>query len=189
MLSQVKIYNMALARLGGNQIETINSPYEDGGTTSLCNRAYPLVLQSTLCAHNWGFATRTIPLAQKTENQGGLYTYALPSGCMKAIQVERSGGLNRRPLCILRGQNILTDVPNAVLRYVGKEENPDVWPPYFANTIVWGLAAELAVSLQNDARLQQRMGEQYLATLHEAIAIDLNQQNQPVPETPWLEAR
>ena len=189
MLSQVKIYNMALARLGGNQIETINSPYEDGGTTSLCNRTYPLVLHSTLCAHNWGFATRTVPLAQKTENQGGLYTYALPSGYIKAIQVEGSGSLGLRPLCILRGQNILTDVPDAVLRYIGKEENPDAWPPYFVNTIVWGLAAELAISLQNDARLQQRMGEQYLTTLHEAIAIDLNQQTPLAPESPWLEAR
>ena len=197
MLSQVKIYNLALARLGGNQIETINAPDEDSGTASLCNRLFPLVLHSTLAAHNWGFATRRVQLAEKaaTSSDAGfggancLHTYALPTDYVKVIQVEGYSDFSQKPLCILRGQDLLTDVPGAVLRYVAKIENCDEWPPHFANTVVWGLAAELAVASQNDPRLQQRCGEQYLTSLHEAIAIDLNQQNPRQPEIAWIEER
>ena len=194
MLSQVKIYNLALARLGGNQIETINAPDEDSGTATLCNRLFPLVLHSTLAAHNWGFATRRAQLAEKADDSppaavNCLHTYALPADCLKVIQVEGYSDFSLKPVCILRGQDLLTEVPGAVLRYVAKIENCDEWPPHFANTVVWGLAAELAVASQNDPKLQQRCGEQYLTALHEAIAIDLNQQNFRPAETPWVEER
>ncbi len=190
MQSVVGVYNLALARLGGNQLTTINSPDEDSGVVSLCNRLFPAVVESCLKSYDWSFAITQAALALLGEDQTtGLTRYAQPTDCIKIIKINGEREDHFRPLCILQGKHILTDVGGAILTYVKRVNNPDDWSPAFYNTVTWGLAAELAIALNNDRGQQQTCGEQYLVNLHDAIACDLNQQAPMRYPCPWLEAR
>lgn len=189
MASTVTIYNMALARLNLNQIEDINSPDEDGGVISVCNRVFPVLFKSILQAHDWSFATRSAALALAGQDEhAGMLRYALPSDCVKIIKLEGGG-----PLCsphfIRQGDQILTVQAPAVLRYIGKEENPDLWPGTFLEAVVWRLAADLAASITSDRNKQQYCIQMAQQALYQAISVDLNEQNpDPVPSG-WLGAR
>ena len=189
MASTVTIYNMALARLNLNQIEDINSPDEDGGVVSVCNRVFPVVFKSVLQAHNWSFATKSEALALAGEDENtGLLRYALPSDCVKIIKLEGGGPL-RSPHYTRQGNHVLTIQAPAVLRYIVKEENPDLWPGTFFEAIVWRLAADLAAAITSDRNKQQYCIQMAQQALYQAISVDLNEQNpDPVPSG-WLGAR
>lgn len=190
MQSVVGVYNLSLARLGGNQLTSINSPDEDSNVVSLCNRLFPAVVDSCLKAHDWSFAVmqEALPLLGEDQNTG-LCRYAQPADCIKVIRINGEREDHFRPLCILQGKYILTDVGRAILTYVKRTHNPDDWSSSFYNTVAWGLAAELAITLNNDRGQQQTCAEQCLVTLHDAVACDLNQQVPMRYPCPWLEAR
>ncbi|MDL2315708.1 hypothetical protein LJC59_01305 [Desulfovibrio sp. OttesenSCG-928-A18] len=193
MRSTVHLFNIALARLGGEQLPLNISPQEDDATGTLCENLFPHVLDLALAAHEWGFAKRRVVLAQlpALEPASSEYRlrYALPKDCIKPVRIDGYGGINRSPVYIAEADGILTNEEQAVFVYVARITDPRKWPPPFVDALAWGLAGELASARLNDSAKQQWCYQNYRVAMADAIVSDLSDQNPHSVRSPWSEAR
>lgn len=192
MQSTVQLFNTALARLGGEQLDRRISPQEGDTLGALCENLFPHVLDLTLGAHAWSFAQKRAALAlvQTVDDDAAYpYAYALPTDCVRALRLEGFGALNRSPAYIIEGDTLRATVSGATLLYVRRITDPRRWSAAFADALAWGLAAELASAKLNDSRKQQWAMQNHELTLERAIARDCAGQNRLRPVSPWQAAR
>lgn len=191
MQSTVAIYNTALARLGGHQLERVNSPDDDGAVPTLCRTLFPHVVDVALASCPWSFATRRAALAQKPEEGPPRYNlrYALPADCLCPLRLEGEIADHFPPSYILEGADLLTNVATPILAYVARLRDPALFPPLFADAVAWALAAELSTALVNDVRRQQLCLQKYELALHDARTADARSQHPVKHPGPWIEAR
>ena len=195
MQSLVQLFNLALARLGGEQLPQHISPQDGNTTGAICRNLFPHVLDLALAAHPWSFALKRAALALLA--QGGrparedfCLRYALPADCVCPVRLAGTGGLNRSPAYALEGDSLCTNEANAVLLYVFRMNEPRRWPPAFADALAWGLAGELASARLNDPQKQNWCYQNYKIVLAEAMARDRSSgNNRPLPQSPWVQAR
>jgi len=184
--STVRVFNQALALLGGAQLSSVDSPWEQSELGILCVNNFPGVLDNALEANDWSFARGRKPLAEKPDSsprRGYSRRYALPSDCLRPIKL--TGGHNY----VLEGQHLLTNAAPAELHYIRRVEDPRIWPPSFTAALAWGLAAILAMARTNDPQMQQVCLQRYNLALSEAMARDANMQQPIEGPTDWERAR
>ena len=195
MHSLTQLYNQALMRVGGDQLP-VDVDYSRDTSGIICVNAFPHVLDVALSAYDWNFALTRAALtkaagAQNPATPRWRFRYTLPAGCMRVVRLDGELSRNRMPLHMTEGQHLFTDRDGAVLVYVARGEDPARWPGYFAEALVWGMAAELSAARNNDARKQQWFAENFRNALREGIALDVVQQPPRVAKarSPWSEAR
>lgn len=189
MQSTVALFNTALARLGGEQLDKLISPQETDTLGALCENLFPHVLDLALSAHAWSFAqAKTVLAPVPAEAADALYpyAYALPPDCIRALRVE-SG--NRSLAYVIEGTTIKSTSGGASLLYVRRVADPLLWPPAFADALAWAMAQELASAKLNDSRKQQWAMQNYELALERAIARDCAGQNRFRPVSAWQVAR
>lgn len=199
MHSLVHLFNAALSRIGGEQIPQNRSPEEEDAVGMIADNVFAHVLDLTLSAHDWGFALKRASLAAKGENNPDSYAYryrfAMPSDCIKPLQIFGSGGypatanINRSPAFIIEGGNILCNLEKPEFAYISRVSEPKLWPAPFAEALVWAMAAEFASSRINDVARQKFCMQMYETTMVAAKAWDLTTQNKNRPQSAWLAAR
>ena len=183
----MSVSNLALAFLGGEQLSSVEAPWEDSSLGRLCQGHFSGVLDLALEAHDWSFAKGRAVLPEKPKDRPGRraapWRYALPADCLRPIRLD--GGF---PFT-LEGRDILTGAAPAVLTYIRRADDPRAWPPAFRTAVAWGLASVLASARLNDHRKQEFCQHQFNLLLSEAAARDNNSQK-PSPEpSPWELAR
>lgn len=181
----LKIYNAALAKLGGNRLEQTQELDEPGAVGSLCRLLLPQVLDLALDYAPWSFA-----LSRATLMAGQLgrppFSFVMPADLIRPVRLgaEEPG----YPFSI-EGSYLLAPVPEADLIYVRREENPEKWTAPFAQAVITGLASELCPAVLNDISRQEFYRQAFHAFLAHAAAADLKRQKfQPRPGA-WLENR
>lgn len=200
MQSLVHLYNTALSEIGGEQIPQNISPIEEDAVGAICQNIFPHVLNTALESHDWGFARARSVLALKPEeeprNHEYRFRYILPADCVRPIGLSRpfmgtSFPVNDDPLSayVIEGEYILCDVPQAELLYVSKVTEPKRWPSYFADILVWKMAAGLASSRLNDMQKKQRCDQMAELALARACAMDRAFNKPLMSPTPWQIAR
>ena len=203
MQSLIHLYNTALAELGGEQIPLNISPIESDAVGAICQNIFPHVLDTVLEAHEWGFASARVVLAllpeQEPRNHSYQYRYALPADCVRPIRIvvpELGHGeavyparVNRSPAYVIEGQYILCNVEQAEFLYIARVTEPRRWPAYFADVLVWKMAAGLATSRNNDKQQKQMCDQMYEFVLAKACAKDRAMRNPHEPLSPWQVAR
>lgn len=199
MQSLIHLYNTALAELCSEQIPLNISPIESDAAGAICQNIFPHVLDTVLESHEWGFAKARAVLAQLSEetplNYSYQFRYALPSDCVKPIRISTPArgavfsSVNRSPAYVIEGQYILCNVEQAELLYVARITEPRHWPAYFANALVWKMAAGLASARSNDKQQKQYCEQMYQHVLSIACAKDRAIQNERQPISPWQQAR
>ncbi|WP_165177420.1 hypothetical protein [Desulfovibrio sp. ZJ369] len=88
MRSTVQLFNTALARLGGEQLDERIASQETDTLGALCSTLFAHVLDLALSAHPWTFALHRVALAvlaDATENDEYPLAYALPSDCVRPV--------------------------------------------------------------------------------------------------------
>ena len=201
MRSLVHLFNTALAQLGGDQIPLNISPLEDDAAGAICQALFPHVLDTVLEAHVWAFAMKRVALAlvpeQEPDSHAFRFRYGLPTDSVRPVRVvvpERrvavpTSAVNRSPSYAIEGIHILCDVEEAELLYVSRVEEPKRWPAYFADVLVWKLAAGLATARNNDLRQKQMCEQEYERALAKGCAMDKAMQNPRRPVSSWQVAR
>ncbi|SHN66855.1 hypothetical protein [Desulfovibrio litoralis] len=190
--SIVSIYNLSLARLGGHQLGRINSPYEDSTEASLCNNLYPHIRDLSLSSYAWNFARKKETLAiveSSIVNAEYPFCFKLPADCLRPICLEGHNQDNQPTPFIIRERDLLTGSNPAVLEYIARIEDPNLWTMSFKNAVAWGLASELATALTNDINKQMRYLEFYHRSLADAFSSERNTEKPAKLPNPWLEAR
>jgi hypothetical protein len=187
--STVGLFNLALAYLGGEQLSSVESPWENSTLGRLCLNLWPQVLDTALAAHPWSFALTRQNLAEIPDDHprpGYGRRYRLPTDpdyCLRPVRLACDSPY------VLEGQDLLTDAAPAVLVFVRRADDPNQFPPAFRQALAASLAAVLATAKQNDPRLRADCLQRSQAFLLEAVASDENSQRPAYEPTPWELAR
>lgn len=140
MASKLELINLALARLGANQITSeIEENAEQRTATAVWNVARRAVLRD----HPWNFAIKDIELNQISDYSGFEYqhAYQLPSDCVRLLTFYGN------PDFRLQGSQILTDEQVCKIKYVADIEDPSYWDAAFDDLMAQRLAHEMAYAL------------------------------------------
>lgn len=160
MASEVEISNLALSHLGDSATVSSISPPEGSAQAERCARFYPLARDVMQEDFTWNFCVRRKVLALVASWESGkwAYAYAAPSEMLRPIsishpeassdQVDALGGRQGAPFQIestVTGQVvILTNLPDAELRYTVKVSDTTKFSAQFVEALSWRLASMLA---------------------------------------------
>jgi hypothetical protein len=203
--STIGVFNLALAFLGGEQLSSVQAPWEDSALGRLCAGNFGMVLDEALESHPWSFARARAVLARVSDP--GRFDSLEPSGF--GLEVPRQPAAPRirvqgyalaadclRPVglaggwpYVLEGRELLTEADPAELHYIRRVEDPGLWPPAFRVALAWGLAAVLATARVNDPQKQQLCLQRYHLALNEAMARDNQGQCPWTQQSRWAEER
>ena len=199
MATEVDICNLALSRLGDTADVLAISPPEASPQAVYCARFYPVARDSLLERHAWGFATQHVTLSELVSNgaRGWAHAYATPTNLVRAIDVLRQNDREPQDYALERSADgsvvLLTDVPDAVLRYTQRVTNTAQFSPLFIDALAWLLASYLAGPLLKGdagaAMARQCLGA-FGATMAAATASDSSQRRGDPEQTPaWIRGR
>lgn len=194
--STIQICNMALLRVGG---QTISSLDEGSRESQLCSAFLEQCREQILRAFPWPFARRRVALADlgtPVSNWG--YRYAYPSDCIQALRIVYPG--LRLPLA---NQNIPFEVSSsatqrvihcdwagAELEYTARVTDPSLYDSQFISAFAWLLAAEIAMPLIGKPEPSNLARQHYMLALSEAAAQALSEGcSDPEPAGEFLSAR
>lgn len=187
-LSEVKICNMALIRIGGRRI---TSRDEDSEEANLCNTIYDEIRDDVLCDNNWNFAQKRAALGLLDEtpeftDDGVTLVYQAPPDMLKLNfkNIETA-------ICKLEGDKILSDTAGLEIKYTFRQTDVQKYFPKFILALSTRLAAELAFSLSSSrANSAEIFLDYYNKKLPEAASAD-SQQGTPVGmfQDEWLFSR
>lgn len=160
MASEVEIANLALSHLGDSATVSSLSPPEGSAQAEKCARFYPLARDVMQEDFVWNFCVRRKMLALVASWSSGkwAYAYAAPSEMINAIslshpdassdQVDVLGGRQGAPFQIEGADTgqpvILTNLPDAELRYTVKVRDSTKFSAQFVEALSWRLASMLA---------------------------------------------
>ena len=156
-MTQTNICNLALSKLGAEQIITMTPPSETNAKR--CNVWWSQTVGMCLEAHPWTFAMGRATLAQLSEEPAFdfAYYYQLPGDFLKDILVNG----DRESAYEIEGDRIITDLSEVNLLYTKRLDNAYLWPSEFCMMVAMLLAANMAVLFKgvNKAQVRDLMNE------------------------------
>lgn len=167
MASEVQICNLALAKIGDEQITSLT---DNSKSARLCNLVYEPFRDSVLRAHPWNFAIKRIALALSTETPAYEYTaqFSLPSDFLRIISTDLLGDEEYK----IEGRFLLAHSPNVKIRYVSQVIDPNQFDWLFIETLAARMAAELAIAITDNRVLSVDLFNLYASKVSEARSID-----------------
>lgn len=201
MASEVDICNLALARLGDEANVSSIDPPEGSAQAEHCARFYSIARDTLLESHAWRFSTRRDVLAALVANTSGWrFAYAMPADYLRALAVlpsDAKGHESTEPFIVEMGEDgagvILTDQPDATLRYVARVTDTTRFPPLFVDALAWLLASHLAGPvLKGDAGagMSRACLQSFMVAASVARTSDANQGSASPDHSPaWITGR
>jgi len=193
MASKVDICNLALARLGNENILSID---EDTKRAKTLKAIYDLIRDIVLVNHSWNFASTRVVLARLTEapSFGYSYVYQLPTDpyCLRVLGLVGSNNPNVDPTLEykIEGRKLLTNESMAQIKYISQVINEGDFSPQFVSVFAYRLAAEVAYKITGNATLKGEIIKEYLLELSKAKSIDAQEDTPEVWESEnWAAAR
>lgn len=155
----VTICSDALLLLGAKAISSFNDGTDE---SSVCDRLYPDIRDSTLVMYPWSFATKKIGLAQLLTAPGSVwrYAYQLPGDSLagpRAVYETNAVGAHPRSDYELQGDQLLTNMPAVYIDYqysVGEFAMPKYFVQLLKYMVAWHIAE--AITEQQDKATKWR---------------------------------
>ena len=167
-ISWTSINNMALAKLGANSIDNIDT--DTGSNAIKCRAIYEITRDALLRSYEWNFAIARAELAQlsTTPEYGFDYEYTLPTSpyCLRVLEMEDGASFE------IEGRKLLTDEDECKIKYIKRITNPVELDALFVTAMVDTLASQLAIPITNSGTLKDRMDKELKETLLQAKMID-----------------
>lgn len=96
-----------------------------------------------------------------------LYQYQLPPDCLRVYELY-----NTTADYVIEGDKLLTNDEEVNLKYIADIEDTNLFNPNFIDSLSLKMAAELAIALANDAKLQQLMLQRADLAIKTAYRLD-----------------
>lgn len=201
MASEVDICNLALAHLGDEATVSSIDPPEGSAQAEHCARFYPIARDTLLESHAWRFATRREVLAELADEvPGWRFAYALPVDTVQILAVlgpDQSSEEGTQAFDVEMGADgagvILTNQPEATVRYVAQVTDSIRFSPMFTDALAWLLASYLAGPvLKGDAgaAMARACLQSFMLALSGARVSDANQRHiRPERAPGWIAGR
>jgi len=147
-MTHLQLCNSALARLGEARVYDLA---ENEFVTVQCATQLPLAMSEVLRSHRWNFAQARALLARLSDPPafGKAYAYALPSDCVRVLEVNGISGSGAvGDEWEIEGQRLLTHCTTVQVLYIRIEDDLTVWDPLAVEWLTLCLAAKLAPTVQ-----------------------------------------
>ena len=184
MASEIEICNRALIKLGE---KTILSLTDDSKAARTCNILYEPTRDYVLRSHPWNFAIKRVELARNTLDPvyDYSYSYELPTDCLRVLIPSREIWDYS-----IEGSTLVTDYPNAMLKYISRVVDPNLFDASFREALACKIAAESATTLtDNDAR-HKAMVQLYQMAIADAKSVNAMEKGpQWITSEQWLDSR
>lgn len=152
MASKTEICNFAISHLGtAKEISDLET--ENSQEAKVCRRFYDVALESTLRDFDWSFArkVKTLSLVEEEPNDEWSFSYRHPVDCIRILKIQ-SGTRNdtrQSRVSFFEGRDdvgrlVYTDQEDAIINYISKTENPQLYPPDFMLCLSFRLAYLIA---------------------------------------------
>jgi len=185
MASEVQICNLALSKVGDEQITSLT---ENKKAARLCNLVYEPLRDSVLRAHFWNFAVERVALAKSTDTPAYEYSakFALPTDFLRLIDTN----LLDTETFKVEGLFVLANSDTVSVRYVKRVEDPNQFDWLFIEALAARMAAELAIALTDNRVLSVDLFNLYSTKIMEARTADA-QEGSPddIISDTWLNSR
>lgn len=144
--SETTICNLALGKLGSKRIMALD---DDSPEARQCKLAYGATRDEVLRGHRWNFATRRANLSRLADAPlfGWAAQYALPSDCLRVLQLNGYEAYERPDLWEVEERVLLTDEETARVKYLARVTDATLFDALFVKALACKLAAEIAKAL------------------------------------------
>lgn len=191
MDTETEIVNGALTKLGGVPIKSLDDQTKHG---RMAKRDYAKFRDELLHEHHWRFATKraSLPQSLQAPEWGFVYAYDIPSDCTKVIEVNGENINYMTSKIRVEGRQVLTDLePELEIAYIRKgSEEPGNFSPIFRQALEAKLAAEWALFVTGDSRVQANMVQLEREKLAKGKSIDSQEGTPKAHEANlWVQAR
>ncbi len=158
--NEPSICNLALGKLGEKRIMALS---DSSQAARFCTLFYEQTRDEILRSHAWNFATSRATLSELAaapafgwENQ-----FALPSDCLRVLQLNGYEELQARDLFEIEGRNLLTDEDTAEIKYTARITDANQFDPLFIAALASLLASKLCVPLTGARSQAATLLEEY----------------------------
>ena len=182
--SETTICNLALGKLGARRIIELN---EESTEARACLLHYAETRDEVLRHHRWNFAIKRETLVELALPPvfGWGIQYELPSDCLRILDLN-GYNLARRPgLWEVEGRILLTNEPNAEIRYICRVTDCNLFDSLFVEALALKLASKIAMPINGSPNMAgQFLGEYERVTGARARRTDAFESN-PVRRPAW----
>ena len=199
MASEVDVCNLALAHLADEAAVSSISPPDGSAQADHCKRFYPIARDALLEIFAWPFATTRVALSLTTGEPAGAweYEYAMPADVARVLSINVDGVLDdtaTQDYVIETNSDgsavILTNTPDAIMRYTRRVTDTTKFSPLFVTTLSWLLASFLAGPITKSKQDAAAAYQRFLTELAKSSTSAANQmQNNPIHTPQWMAAR
>ncbi len=180
------ICNLALAKVGDLAITSLDDPTPEG---RFCKLFYTPTEQEVFRLHDWNWATSFAKLSQIAPDPEFAWKYAfgLPTDFVRLLTFNAfEPAMPVNPYQIV-GDQLYTDESTAVISYIRKVEDPNLFDPLFVEALVKRLGAKLARPLAGSLDIEKMLNAEYDKALAEARRVDAAQGN-PRRRMLWVDS-
>jgi len=183
--TQVNIVNIALRSIG---VTRISSMSDDVEAQRVMTDLYNHIRDEMLVIHPWNFAicySDTLAENATDPNFDYDYSYALPSDCLRVIELEDAADEFK----IVAG-NLYTDTEDSKIKYIKQVTTTSSFSKAFVTAFAARLAAEACYSLTESKPLQEKKFEEYNVKLAQAKVADAQEGTlEKIEDSSWIDDR
>ncbi len=186
MASEVDICNKALLSLGAAQIISLDDPQTEA---VLCKQLYADLRDAVLQAHDWSFAIERINLPKGGTDPTFRYANAFPLPGRVLYVMEVNKIVRTDPVRDWQVENdaIVTDDINCAAKLLKQVIDTSKFAPLFIQALQARLAADMAIPLTSNGKLEQAKWSLYRSKIMEAAGRDGQQGKSRRIRSRWLE--
>lgn len=165
--SDIDISNSAILKVGGTRINSFN---DNKVEAVVCNEFYERSYKWLLAQYYWGFASRTVDLAQLADkpNHEYEYAYALPADF---IRVQRTFPNSNYKIV---GRELHTNERQIGIKHTFRVKEEHL-PIYFEQTMMYYLAEQISIAITENQSKADSNYMKYQDHLKRAKSLDSQQ--------------
>lgn len=189
MASEVSICNRALAMIGAEPIAALT---EDSAGGRACDLLYEPCRDYVFRQMSWNCLTTRASLALLSDSPafGFDNQFALPSDCLRLVDIVDSNNVSTTYDWSVEGGNVLTNLSTVYAVYIKKETDVAKWDSLLQEAVAAYLSHELAKKMGKDASIIHTAYALYEDKLGEAARVDSQVSSvQVMSPTGWTESR
>ena len=186
MASEVDICNKALLSLGAKQIISL----DDSQTEAvLCKQLYADLRDAVLQAHDWSFAIERVNLPKGGSDPTFRYANAfpLPSRVLYVWEVNKVKHDDPTRDWQVEDNAIVTDDTSVAAKWIKQVTDPSKFSPLFVQCLQARLAADMAIPVTSNLKLEESKWGLYTAKLKQATGRDGQQGKARRMRSRWLQ--
>jgi hypothetical protein len=170
-MDSTTICNLALAKIGDIAILSLDDPTPEARFSKLF---YEPTTQELLRLHNWNWATSHSKLSPISPEPlyDWKYAFGLPVDFGRMLTFNSFAPTMPVTQFQIVGNQLYSDESTAVISYIQKIVDENLFDPLFVDALVLRLAAKLARPLAGSLDIEKMMNGQFEKSLAEARRID-----------------